>query len=62
MAVMADGIAATHGVSRTIEEIRQRGVRGYEIEVIGTDPGVDRRLPAVAELDVPLYPGLRIGV
>jgi glycosyltransferase involved in cell wall biosynthesis/predicted metal-dependent phosphoesterase TrpH len=62
VAVMADGIASTHGVSRTIEEIRQRGVRGYEIEVIGTDPGVDRRLPAVAELDVPLYPGLRIGV
>ena len=62
VAVMADGIASTHGVSRTIEELRQRGVRGYEIEVIGTDPGVDRRLPAVAELDVPLYPGLRIGV
>ena len=30
--------------------------------MIGTDPGVDRRLSAVAELDVPLYPGLRIGV
>ncbi len=62
VAVMADGIASTHGVSRTIEELRARGVRGYEIEVIGTDPGVDRRLSAVAELDVPLYPGLRIGV
>ncbi len=62
VAVMADGIASTHGVSRTIEEIRARGVRGFEIEVIGTDPGVDRRLSAVAELDVPLYPGLRIGV
>ncbi len=62
VAVMADGIASTHGVSRTIEEIRRRGVPGYEIEVIGTDPGVDRRLSAVAELDVPFYPGLRIGV
>jgi glycosyltransferase involved in cell wall biosynthesis/predicted metal-dependent phosphoesterase TrpH len=62
VAVMADGIASTHGVSRTIEEIRARGVRGFEIEVIGTDPGVDRRLSAVAELDVPHYPGLRIGV
>jgi glycosyltransferase involved in cell wall biosynthesis/predicted metal-dependent phosphoesterase TrpH len=62
VAVMADGIASTHGVSRTIEELRQRGVKGFEIEVIGTDPGVDRRLSAVAELDVPLYPGLRIGV
>jgi glycosyltransferase involved in cell wall biosynthesis/predicted metal-dependent phosphoesterase TrpH len=62
VAVMADGIASTHGVSRTIQEIRQRGVPGFEIEVIGTDPGVDRRLSAVAELDVPFYPGLRIGV
>jgi glycosyltransferase involved in cell wall biosynthesis/predicted metal-dependent phosphoesterase TrpH len=62
VAIMADGIGSTHGVSRTIEEIRQRGVPGFEIEVIGTDPEVDRRLAAVAEIDVPFYPGLRIGV
>ena len=30
--------------------------------MLGTDPEVDRRLPAVAEIDVPFYPGLRIGV
>ena len=62
VAIMADGIGSTHGVSRTIAEIRQRGVPGFEIEVIGTDPEVDRRLSAVAEIDVPFYPGLRIGV
>lgn len=62
VAIMADGIGSTHGVSRTLEEIRQRGVDGFEIEVIGTDPDVDRRLSAVAEIDVPFYPGLRIGV
>jgi glycosyltransferase involved in cell wall biosynthesis/predicted metal-dependent phosphoesterase TrpH len=62
VAIMADGIGSTHGVSRAIEEIRQRGVPGFEIEVIGTDPEVDRRLSAVAEIDVPFYPGLRIGV
>ncbi|MGH2854884.1 MAG: glycosyltransferase [Solirubrobacteraceae bacterium] len=62
VAIMADGIGSTHGVSRTIEEIRLRGVPGFEIEVIGTDPEVDRRLSAVAEIDVPFYPGLRIGV
>jgi glycosyltransferase involved in cell wall biosynthesis len=45
-----------------IEEIHQRGVRGFEIEVLGTDADVDRRLPAVAEFDVPYYPGLRVGV
>jgi glycosyltransferase involved in cell wall biosynthesis/predicted metal-dependent phosphoesterase TrpH len=62
VAILADGIGSTHGVTRTIEEIRRRGVPGYEIEVLGTDPEVDRRLSAVAEIDVPYYPGLRIGV
>jgi glycosyltransferase involved in cell wall biosynthesis/predicted metal-dependent phosphoesterase TrpH len=62
VAILADGIGSTHGVTRTIEEIRGRGVPGYEIEVVGTDPEVDRRLAAVAEIDVPYYPGLQIGV
>jgi glycosyltransferase involved in cell wall biosynthesis/predicted metal-dependent phosphoesterase TrpH len=62
VAILADGIGSTHGVSRTIEEIRDRGVEGYEIEVIGTDPQVDRRLSAVAEIEVPYYQGLQIGV
>jgi glycosyltransferase involved in cell wall biosynthesis/predicted metal-dependent phosphoesterase TrpH len=62
VAILADGIGSTHGVTRTIQEIRRRGVPGYEIEVLGTDAEVDRRLPAVAEVDVPFYPGLRIGV
>jgi glycosyltransferase involved in cell wall biosynthesis/predicted metal-dependent phosphoesterase TrpH len=62
IAILADGIGSTHGVSRTIEEIRQRGVPGFEIEVVATDPEVDRRLSAVAEFDVPFYAGLRIGV
>jgi glycosyltransferase involved in cell wall biosynthesis/predicted metal-dependent phosphoesterase TrpH len=62
VAILVDGIGSTHGVTRTIQEIRQRGVPGFEIEVVGTDPEVDLRLPAVAEIDVPFYPGLRIGV
>jgi glycosyltransferase involved in cell wall biosynthesis/predicted metal-dependent phosphoesterase TrpH len=62
VAILADGIGSMHGVTRTIEEIRQRGVPGFEIEVVGTDPEVDLRLPAVAEIDVPHYPGLSIGV
>jgi glycosyltransferase involved in cell wall biosynthesis/predicted metal-dependent phosphoesterase TrpH len=62
VAILADGIGSTHGVTRTIEEIRTRGVPGFEIEVLGTDPDVDRRLSAVAEVDIPFYPGLRIGV
>jgi glycosyltransferase involved in cell wall biosynthesis/predicted metal-dependent phosphoesterase TrpH len=62
VAILADGIGATHGVARTIEEIRQRGVPGFEIEVLGTDPHVDRRLSAVAEIEVPFYPGMRIGI
>ncbi len=62
VAIIADGIGATHGVTRTIEEIRARGVRGFDIEVVGTDPEVDRRLASVAEFEVPFYEGLRIGV
>jgi glycosyltransferase involved in cell wall biosynthesis len=62
VAILADGINCTHGVTRTIEEIRQRGVPGYEVEIVGTDPQVDRRLGAVAEIDVPFYAGMRIGV
>lgn len=62
VAVVADGIGSIHGVTRVIEEIRERGVEGFEIEVVGTDPAVDRRLSAVSEFEVPYYPGLRIGV
>jgi len=62
IALIADGIAATHGVTATIEKIRELGVPGYEIEVVGTDAGVDRRLPAAAELEVPFYQGMRLGV
>ena len=62
VALVADGVGGMHGVTHTIEEIRERGVPGFDVEVIGTDPGVDRRLAAVAEIDIPFYPGLQIGV
>jgi glycosyltransferase involved in cell wall biosynthesis/predicted metal-dependent phosphoesterase TrpH len=62
IAILADGIGSMHGVTRTIEELRERGVPDFDIEVIGTDAGVDRRLATVAEVDVPFYPGLKIGV
>jgi glycosyltransferase involved in cell wall biosynthesis/predicted metal-dependent phosphoesterase TrpH len=62
VALIADGIASTHGVTRTVEQIRERGVPGFEVEVVGTDAGVDRRLPAAAELEVPFYEGMRLGV
>ena len=62
VAVVADGIGSMHGVTHTIEQIRERGVPGFEVEVIGTDAGVDRRLPAATELEMPFYEGLSIGV
>jgi glycosyltransferase involved in cell wall biosynthesis/predicted metal-dependent phosphoesterase TrpH len=62
VALIADGIGATHGVTATVEKIRELGVPGFEIEVVGTDAGVDRRLPAVAELEVPFYEGMSLGV
>jgi glycosyltransferase involved in cell wall biosynthesis/predicted metal-dependent phosphoesterase TrpH len=62
VALIADGIESMHGVTHTIEQIRERGVPGFEVEVVGTDPGVDRRLPAAAALEVPFYAGMTLGV
>ncbi len=62
VALVADGLGTMHGVTRTIEQIRERGVPGYDVEVIGTDADVDRRLSAVAEIEVPYYRGMHIGV
>ena len=62
VALIADGIGSMHGVTHTIEQIRERGVPGFDVDVIGTDPGVDRRLPAATELELPFYQGMRLGV
>ena len=62
VALVIDATGSMHGVTHTLEQIRRRGVPGFEVEVIGTDPNVDRRLPAAAEVEVPFYPGLEIGV
>ncbi|HYJ21408.1 MAG TPA: glycosyltransferase [Solirubrobacterales bacterium] len=62
VALIADGIGSMHGVTHTIEQLRERGVPGFDVDVIGTDPGVDRRLPAAAELPLPFYEGMTLGV
>lgn len=62
VAIVADAVGGMHGVTHTLDEIRDRGVAGFEVEVIGTDMNVDRRLPAVAEVDIPFYAGLKVGV
>jgi glycosyltransferase involved in cell wall biosynthesis len=62
VALVADGLGAMHGVTHTIQQIRDRGVPGYEVEVIGTDADVDRRLSSVAEIEIPFYRGLTLGV
>jgi glycosyltransferase involved in cell wall biosynthesis/predicted metal-dependent phosphoesterase TrpH len=62
VALVADGLGAVHGVTSTLAQVRDRGVPGFEVEVIGTDACVDRRLSAVAEAEIPFYPGLTIGI
>jgi len=62
VALIADGIGSMHGVTHTIEQVRERGVPGFEVDIVGTDSGVDRRLPAAAELEVPFYEGMTLGV
>jgi glycosyltransferase involved in cell wall biosynthesis/predicted metal-dependent phosphoesterase TrpH len=61
-AIVVDAAGSMHGVTHTIERIREHGVPEWEVEVIGTDAHVDRRLPAVAEVEVPFYAGLQVGV
>ncbi len=62
VALVADAVGGMHGVTHTLDELRDRGVPGFEVEVVGTDANVDRRLSAVAEIDIPFYAGLRVGV
>ena len=62
VALVADGLGGMHGVTHTLRQIRERGVPGFDVEVIGTDADVDRRLSAVAEVDIPFYPGLKVGI
>ncbi len=62
VAVVVDGIDAMHGVTNTIRQIRDRGVPGFEVEVVGTDADVDQRLPAATEMEIPFYEGMRLGV
>ena len=62
VAVIADGLSHVHGVATTLSQLRERGVPGYAIDVIGTDANVDRRLPAVTDVELPYYPGLTLGV
>ena len=33
VALVADGVGSMHGVTRTLDEIRERGVQGFEVEV-----------------------------
>jgi glycosyltransferase involved in cell wall biosynthesis/predicted metal-dependent phosphoesterase TrpH len=62
VALIADAVGGMHGVTHTLDELRDRGVPGFEVEVVGTDHNVDRRLSAVAEIDIPFYAGLKVGV
>jgi len=62
VALVADGVGDMHGVTHTLAELRHRGVPGFEVEVISTDLIADRRLGAVAEVEVPFYAGLKVGV
>ena len=62
VALVADGVGGMHGVTHTLAELRHRGVPGFEVEVVSTDPIADRRLSAVAEVEVPFYAGLQVGV
>jgi glycosyltransferase involved in cell wall biosynthesis len=58
VALIADDFATAPGHAQTLKQLRERGLPGHEIDVIGTHATADRRLAAVAETELPLYPGL----
>jgi glycosyltransferase involved in cell wall biosynthesis/predicted metal-dependent phosphoesterase TrpH len=62
VALVADAVGGMHGVTHALAQIRERGVPGFEVEIVGTDGIADRRLGAVAEVDIPFYAGLKVGV
>ncbi|MGH2967855.1 MAG: PHP-associated domain-containing protein, partial [Solirubrobacteraceae bacterium] len=62
VAVIADGIGSTHGVTRTLAEIAERGVPGFDVEIVGSDANVDRRMPAVTDVPLPYAPDVTVGV
>jgi glycosyltransferase involved in cell wall biosynthesis/predicted metal-dependent phosphoesterase TrpH len=62
VALVADGVGGMHGVTHTLQELRHRGVPGFEVEIVSTDLIADRRLSAVAEVEIPFYKGLNVGV
>jgi glycosyltransferase involved in cell wall biosynthesis/predicted metal-dependent phosphoesterase TrpH len=62
VAVIADGIGSTHGVTRTLAEIAERGVPGFDVEIVGSDARVDRRVPAVTDVPLPYAPDVTVGV
>ncbi len=62
VAVIADGLGHVHGVTHTLARLRECGAPGHVVDVIGTDANVDRRLAAVTEVELPYYPGLKLGV
>src|SRR4029077_8581714 len=43
VALVTDGLGSMHGVTHTIQQIRERGVRGFDVEGIGTDADLEPR-------------------
>ncbi len=62
IAVVADGVGPASRLGELLVQLRARRVRGYEIELLGTRPDADRRVRAADEMELPLCPGLRLGV
>ncbi len=62
IALIADGVSSTHGVTATVQRIREMGVPGCEVEVVGCDSISDRRIGSVVDVEVPFYEGLEVGI
>jgi hypothetical protein len=61
VAVIDDTVGAGRGTAEALRQLREHGPTGYEIDLLGTGPGVDVRLPG-GELSLPVLPGLSLGL
>lgn len=62
VAIIADEIGELTELEHTLAQVRARGVPGVEIDVIGTGPHADRRLVAVAHIELPFAAGESVAV
>ncbi len=68
MAIVCEGATETdrdgdaRGLHGVLRQLRERGVPGFRVELLGSGSGVDRQLRSLCETELPFRPGRRAGL